>query len=189
MDSEVPGEITRLLRRVDAGDRKALGDLLPLVYEELRAIANGYMQSERCGHTLQPTALVNEAWLRLAKKERPEWIDRRHFYRAAAAVMRCILISHARRQKSLKRGGQSKRIPLDDAVAAFEEQGTDLLALHDALTRLEAIDDRQASLVELRFFAGLTISETAEVLGVSERTVHADWSLARAWLMREMDGA
>ena len=189
METALPGDVTRLLRRLDAGDRDAVADLLPLVYHQLHSLAASYLRGERHGHTLQPTALVNEAWLRLANKEDPKWESRRHFYRAAAAVMRSILVNHARDRRRLKRGGQSKQVPLDEALLAFEERALDLIALDEALTKLEGIDPRQTDMIELRFFAGLTIKETAEALGVSPRTVDADWSLARAWLLREMSVA
>jgi RNA polymerase sigma factor (TIGR02999 family) len=177
------------LGRLDAGDRDAIAELAPLVYNELHALAAHYLRHERNDHTLQPTALVNEAWLRLASREDPRWENRRHFYRAAAIVMRSILVNHARDRRRLKRGGQSKRVPLDDALLAFEDRAVDLIALDDALTKLALLDPRQIDIVELRFFAGLTIKETAETLGVSPRTVDADWSLARSWLQREMSAA
>jgi RNA polymerase sigma factor (TIGR02999 family) len=188
MGPELPGEVTRLLRRVDSGDREAINHLLPLVYGELRAMAGACLSGERRDHTLQPTALVNEAYLKLAAKDDPHWTDRRHFYRAAAVVMRSILINHARERRRQKRGGgEMKKIPLDDHLAVFEERALDLVALDEALEKLETIDARQTEMIELRFFAGLSIKEAAEVMGVSERTLQADWSLARAWLLREMD--
>ena len=189
VEDALPGDVTRLLGRLDAGDRDAIAELAPLVYNELHALAVNYLRHERDDHTLQPTALVNEAWLRLASREDPRWENRRHFYRAAAIVMRSILVNHARDRRRLKRGGQSKRVPLDDALLAFEDRAVDLIALDDALTKLALLDPRQIDIVELRFFAGLTIKETAETLGVSPRTVDADWSLARSWLQREMSAA
>jgi len=178
------GEITRILQRLDGQDRDAVADVLPLVYDELYRLAAGQMARERGDHTLQPTALVHEAYLRLAMRKDVCFNDRRHFYRTAAMVMRSILINHARDRKRLKRGGGARPLPLDEATAAFEERAIDLVALDEALTKLGEIDPRQSEMIELRFFGGLTIAETAEVLGVSERTVQADWTLARAWLLR-----
>lgn len=188
MKSASAEEISRLLQRLEAGDGDVYAELLPLVYDELHAIAAGYLRRERAGHTLQPTALVNEAYLRLANRKSPAWKDREHFYRAAAAVMRSILVNHARDRRRLKRGGDVQRIPLDESLAAFEERAIDLLALDEALTRLAALDRRQSELVELRFFAGLELREIAEILGIAERTVQADWALARAWLRQELTG-
>jgi len=186
MDTRIPGEVTKLLRRVSPSDRAALDDLLPLVYRELHALAQNKLRHQGPGHTLQPTALVNEAYLRLARQKRKEWTDSRHFYRAAANAMRCILINHARDRQRDKRGGGAVRVPLDEQVLLFEERAIDLLDLEEALQRLEERDARQVDVVELRFFAGLTVRETAEVLGVSARTVEDDWSFARAWLFREL---
>ena len=179
-------ELTRLLGRLGEGDRKAFEDLLPLVYEELHGIASTHLRRERPGHTLQPTALVHEAYLRLAAKDPPRWSDRAHFYRTAAKVMRAILINHARDRRRIKRDGASVPLPLDDVAAVYEERAVDLLALEEALDRLGEIDSRQAQVVELRFFAGLSIEDAAEVLGVAPRTVDSDWKLARGWLLREL---
>ena len=187
--STLPGEVTRLLKRVDDGDRNAVEELLPLVYDELRALAAGRLRYERSDHTLQPTALVHEAWLRLAEKSQPHWTDRKHFYRAAAVVMRCILVDHARARRRQKRGGATEPLPLDEHLAAFEERAIDLLALEEALQKLETIAPRQTDIIGLRFFVGLTSKETADTLGISERTAYADWSLARAWLLREISPA
>jgi RNA polymerase sigma factor (TIGR02999 family) len=186
MNSASSEEVSRLLERLEEGDRGVYAELLPLVYDELHAIAEGYLRRERADHTLQPTALVNEAYLRIAKRETPAWKDRRHFYRAAAAVMRSILVNHARDRRRHKRGGEAQRVPLDESLAAFEERAIDLLALDDALNRLAALDRRQSELVELRFFAGLELGQIAEILGVAERTAQADWTLARAWLRNEL---
>jgi RNA polymerase sigma factor (TIGR02999 family) len=189
MNNASAEEVSRLLERLEEGDRGVYAELLPLVYDELHAIAAGYLRRERADHTLQPTALVNEAYLRIAKRDAPAWKDRRHFYRAAAAVMRSILVNHARDRRRQKRGGQGQRLPLDESLAAFEERAIDLISLDDALTRLAALDRRQSELVELRFFAGLELREIAELLGIAERTVQADWALARAWLRRELSEA
>jgi len=178
--------VTRLLRRLDEGDREAFGELAPLVYEELRGIAGAHFRHERPGHTIQPTALVHEAYLRLAAKEPPRWHDRAHFYRAAATVMRSILVNHARDRRRLKREAGIELLPLDEAMAAYESRAIDLIALDEAVERLAVRDAGQANLVELRFFAGLSIDETAAVLGVSPRAVDTDWKLARGWLLREL---
>ena len=180
------GEITRILQRLGDDDRDAIADVLPLVYEELHGLAVRQMSRERGDHTLQPTALVHEAYARLASRKDGRFNDSGHFYRTAAAVMRSILINHARDRKRIKRGGGAAKIPLDDAHAAFEERAIDLVALDEALDKLARLDSRQAEMIELRFFGGLTIDETAQVLGVSERTVQGDWALARAWLLREI---
>lgn len=186
MHTGLEGEITRILKRLDGEDRDAVANVLPLVYDELYRMATSQMVRERNDHTLQPTALVHEAYVRLASRKDARFNDRRHFYRTAAMVMRSILINHARDRKRLKRGGGAQKLPLDEAMAAFEERAVDLIALDEALTKLGEIDPRQSEMIELRFFGGLTIAETAEVLGVSERTVQADWALARAWLLREV---
>jgi len=186
MKPPVPGEVTRILRRVAAGQRELLTELMPAVYSELHRLARQHLRGEREGHTLQTTALVNEAFLRLARQDPARWSDRRCFYRAASAAMRYILVNHARDRRRLKRGGGALRVPLEDALAVYEERALDLIALDESLARLEKIDPRAAEIIELRFFGGLTLKETAELLGVSERTVEADWSLARAWLRHEL---
>jgi RNA polymerase sigma factor (TIGR02999 family) len=184
--ADTQGDVTRLLRRLDGGEREALREVLPLVYDELRALAAARLARERPDHTLQPTALVHEAWMRLASKPEPHWQDRQHFLRAAAAVMRCILVDHARHC------GRQKRTPNGDGrspcthLGVYHERALDLLALDEALERLADMAPRQADIIELHFFAGLTMKEAGEVLGISERTAHADWRLARAWLWREL---
>jgi len=183
------GEITQLLKRLRGGEREALANLLPLVYEELHVLAEQQMAHERSDHTLQPTALIHEAYLRLAGRPSAEWVDRRHFFRAAAVVMRHLLVSHARQRNRLKRGAGAVRMGFDEALAMYEDRAIDLLALDEALVRLEAREPRQSSVVELRFFTGLSNSEVAEVLGVSQRTVEGDWAIARAWLLREVGSA
>ncbi len=179
-------EITRVLRRFSDGDRAVIPNLVPLVYEELHRLASIQMAGERANHTLQPTALLHEALYRLLQREQPNWENRAQFYRNAGAIMRYLLVNHARDRRRQKRGGDSKRVPLDDAIHWFEEQGLDLLALDEALEKLRGIDARQADLVELRFFAGISAEETATLLGVSVRTIQTDWSLCRAWLKREL---
>jgi RNA polymerase sigma-70 factor (ECF subfamily) len=179
--------VTQLLVEWQNGSPQALEMLLPLVYGELRAIARRYLSSESKGHTLQSTALVHEAYLKLVGQRGVRWQNRAHFYGIAAQMMRRILVDHARRQHRVKRGGLNTTLSLSDAMGVAEpEADVDLLALDEALTTLTAIDPRGARIVELRFFSGLTIEETAEVLGVSSGTVKRDWSTARAWLYREI---
>jgi RNA polymerase sigma factor (TIGR02999 family) len=181
----VGSKTTLLLRRIESGDREAGAELLELVYGELRGLAAGYMAGERAAHTLQPTALVHEAWVRLMGTEAGVWKDRAHFIGFAALAMRRVLVDHARRRRAEKRGG-GRREPLDAVVAVFEERGADLVALGEALERLEALDPELARIVERRFFAGATNAEVAADLGGSERTVERGWSTARAWLRAEL---
>ena len=183
---DTPGEVTRLLQAWSEGDAAALNHLTPLVYEELRRIAARYMGREHPGHTLETSALINEAYLRLVDAQRVRWQNRAHFFAVSAQVMRRILVDFARARQNLKRGGGARPISLDDAVVAARERSTDLVALHEALDRLAALSSRQSRVVELRYFGGLTEEEMAEVLGVSPRTVRHDWGLARAWLFREL---
>ncbi len=180
--------VTQLLREWSQdGDRQALDRLLPLVYTELHKQAARYLRKERVGHTLQPTALVHEAYLRLVNQRDVAWQNRAHFFGICAQLMRRILVDHARERQAEKRGGGGMvRVTLDERVAAVEEREVDLLALDEALTRLAAMDERQARVVELRFFSGLNVEETAEVMEVSPATVKLDWSMAKAWLRREM---
>jgi RNA polymerase sigma factor (TIGR02999 family) len=169
-------------------DDRQVDALLPVVYEELRRLAGAYLRRERPGQTLQPTALVHEAYLRLMKDRPDRWQNRAHFCAIAAHSMRQILIERARARGAQKRGGAQPRVTLDEGLIAGESPSVDLVALNEALERLEALDAEQARLVELRFFGGLTIEETAEVLNVSPITVKRDWTLARAWLYRELSG-
>jgi RNA polymerase sigma factor (TIGR02999 family) len=166
-----------------------LEDLLPGVYAELRRLAEAYLSRERPDHTLQPTALVHEAYLRLVDQRSVDWRNRAHFFGTAAEMMRRILVNHAHARRSVKRGGDMPRLALDDAVGFYEERDLDLVALDDALRELALLDARQSRVVELRFFAGLTIEETAEVLAISPATVKREWCLARAWLRREIRDA
>jgi len=184
-----PAEITRILETLSDGDHTAAAELLPLVYSELRMLAGGYLRGERSGHTLQPTALVHEAYLKIISGKHEEWKDRTHFFRVAAASMRHILVNYARDRKRLKRGGDYKRIPLDDALVMFEDSTHDMVSLDDCLTKLSEFDRRMGQVVELRYFGGLTTEETAEILNISKRTVEKDWNVAKLWLMREMDGS
>ncbi|MCB1023821.1 MAG: sigma-70 family RNA polymerase sigma factor, partial [Acidobacteria bacterium] len=169
------------------GRKEALDDLLPLVYAELRRQASGYLRKEREGHTLQTIALINEAYIKLIDKADIEWESRSHFFAIASTAMRRILVDHARTRKRKKRGGKDEDLPLDEAVfVSQKERSVDLVALDDALNRLVVFDERQAKVVELRYFSGLTIEETAEVLGVSNVTVRRDWTMAKAWLHQEI---
>jgi RNA polymerase sigma-70 factor (ECF subfamily) len=170
------------------GDRAALERLLPLVYGELHRMAAHYMHGERRGHTLQTSALVNEAYLRLADYRQMRWQDRAHFFAVAAQAMRRILVDHARRRGNQKRGGDVRKVSLDEALIVSDDRAAEVVALDDALARLAEIAPRKSQLVELRFFGGLGIEETAEVLQVSPGTVMRDWTLAKAWLRREMTG-
>jgi RNA polymerase sigma factor (TIGR02999 family) len=179
---KTPTEITQLLLDWTQGDETALEELLPLVFEELRRQASGYLRRERSGHTLQPTALVNEVYLRLIDQKRVRWKNRAHFFGVAAQLMRRILVDHARARHADKRGGPGEELPLDEALDTPIETDVDLLALDDALAALSQLDSRQARVVELRFFAGMTIEETAEVLGVTHATVERDWRSAKAYL-------
>jgi RNA polymerase sigma factor (TIGR02999 family) len=183
-----PGEITQLLRRAAAGDAKAESRLIETLYSELRQIAAGFMRRERSDHTLQPTALVNEAYLRLLGQRGIAWQDRGHFFSLAARVMRRILLDSARARGALKRGGKAcHQVDLEEGHRSTVEPGEKLLDLDAALQRLSTIDPKQARIVELRFFAGMTEGEIAEVLGISERTVKREWQMARAWLHAELE--
>ncbi len=182
-----PEEVTRLLEAVRAGEDGALDRLVPLVYDELRRIAASYARRERVGHTLQPTALVNEAYMRLADSGDKGWQNRAHVLAVAAQTMRHILVDYARARRAEKRGGDLARVTLDEALAA-PARDVDLLALDDALARLAALDPELARLVELRYFGGLTIRETSEVLRVSPKTVEREWETAKLWLRREVSG-
>jgi RNA polymerase sigma factor (TIGR02999 family) len=179
-------EITHLLLAWGNGDPVALEKLMPLVYEELRRLARHYMKHQPAGHTLQTTALVNEAYLRLIDSSRVQWASRAHFFAISAQLMRRILVDFARSRTNLKRGGGARQLSLEQALEVTAERGADLIALDDALTTLATMNRRQSQIVELRYFGGLSEEETAEALKVSERTVRRDWSLARAWLYREL---
>jgi len=179
-------QVTQLLLAWGEGERAALDELLPLVYEELRRLAHRYMAGERPDHTLQTTALVNEAYLRLIDVRQVRWENRAHFFAISAQLMRRILVEFARKRGSEKRGGGVQKVSLDEALIGPQEQGQDLVALDDALKAMAAVDPRQSKVVELRFFGGLTVEETAEALQVSPQTVLRDWRLAKAWLRREM---
>ena len=179
-------DITQALEQFSAGDRDALDRLLPAVYDQLRRMAERELRGERVGHTLSPTALVHEAYLKLVRLDRITWQGRAHFFGACAQAMRRILISHARHKNAGKRGSGAAHASIDDVVVAASERPEALLALDDALDRLAALSPRQAKVVECRYFAGMEIEEVAEVVGASPATVKRDWTAARAWLNREL---
>ncbi len=179
-------DITRALEQLSEGDQTAMAHLLPQVYAQLRAIARRELARERPDHTLTPTALVHEAYLKLVQLDRMDWRGRAHFFGACAQSMRRLLISHARRRNAGKRGGAARDITIDNAVVAMETRPAELISLDEALTRLEALSERQARIVECRFFVGMGIEETAEALGISPATVKREWTSARAWLNREL---
>jgi len=181
-----PHNVTLILQEWSAGDSDAPARLMPLVYTELRRLARDYLRRERSDHTLQPTALVHEAYLRLVDQTRLTWQNRAHFYGVAAQLMRRILVDHARTHGAQKRGGPTPKLSLDEARFSPEDRPADLLALDEALKALAETDERKARVVELRFFGGLNMEETAEVLQVSEKTVRRDWQMAKLWLHREL---
>ncbi len=180
-------DVTRILSAIEHGDAKAAGELLPLVYDELRRLAAAKMAHESPGQTLQATALVHEAYIRLVGSDKMSWNGRTHFFAAAAEAMRRILIEKARRKHRLKHGGDMQKVDLDDAFINIEEPSEDIIALDEALTKLAAEDPVKADLVKLRYFAGLTIEQSAEILGISRATADRYWSYARAWLFHEID--
>ena len=179
-------DITQLLLAWGAGDAAALDELMPIVYAELRKLARSYMRNQRADHTLQTTALVNEAYLRLIDSSRVKWQNRTHFFAISAQLMRRVLVDFARQRNSQKRGGEVQKVELDEALVVASEQKTDLVALDDALKALTEMNPRQSEVVELRYFGGLSEEEIAEHLGISVRTIRRDWSVARAWLYRRM---
>jgi RNA polymerase sigma factor (TIGR02999 family) len=180
--------ITELLVGYGRGDKEALDQLMPIVYDELRRQAARYLRRERPGNTLQTTALIHEAYVRLVDQRNVQWQNRAHFFGIAAQLMRRILVDHARAKKRVKRGGSDVRVSLGDATVAVKGQDLDVVALDEALQRLAQIDEQQSRVVELRFFSGLTVEETAEVMHISTATVKRDWSMAKAWLHRELSG-
>ena len=181
-------EITQLLGEWSGGDAGALEKLIPLVQPELHRLAHHYMSRERAGHTLQTTALLDEAYLRLVDNAKRNWQNRTHFVAAAAQLMRRIMVDHARERHSLKRGGGARKVTLDEAAFVTETRSEDLLALDEALERLAVQDPRKSQIVELRYFGGLTVEETAEFLKQSQRTVEREWNMAKAWLYRALSG-
>jgi RNA polymerase sigma factor (TIGR02999 family) len=183
-----PPDVTRLLAEATDGDHRALDQLLPLVYDELRRLAEGLMLRERASHTLQPTALVHEVYMKLVDQTRARWENRAHFFAVAAQAIRRILVDHARTHRRLKRGGEQTTLALDEGVVGSYQRTVDLIALDEALDDLDRHNPQQSRIVELRFFSGLTIEETAAVLGVSTATVERDWRYARARLYRRLGG-
>jgi RNA polymerase sigma factor (TIGR02999 family) len=181
-----PHRVTQLLQQWSHGDDAALADLTPLVYEELRRLAHHFMEGQRPDHTLQTTALVNEAYLRLADQTNPRWQNRAHFFAVAARAMRQILVSYARSYRAQKRGGGALKIELDEAALVSPEESKEIVDLHEALERLATLDSRKAQVVELKYFGGLNYDEMAEVLKISSVTVRRDWEFARAWLQTEL---
>ena len=181
-----PGDVTRLLLAWQNGDRGALERLIPLVYDELHRLAKNHLRKERPGHTLQPSAIVNETYLKLVDRPAANWQNRAHFFAISAQLMRRILVDSARAHRSKKRGAGLSKVTLDEALIGPQEKGQDLVALDDALTVLAEVDPRKSQVVELRFFGGLSAEETAEILKVSPDTVLRDWKLAKTWLKREI---
>jgi RNA polymerase sigma factor (TIGR02999 family) len=181
-------EVTQLLDQLSRGDREAMAEVMPLLYHELHKLARHHLGGERPDHTLQPTALVHEAYLRLAGQQRVHWQNRTHFFGIASQLMRRILIDYARNRHAEKRGGLARKVPLDDVVVS-DERAIDLIALDEALSSLAVIDPQQSQIVELRFFGGLTIEQTAQSVGVSPATVKRDLNVAKAWLHREIRNA
>jgi RNA polymerase sigma-70 factor (ECF subfamily) len=187
--SDPTSTISRLLESVRNGDAAAAAALTPMLYNELHRLAMHHMRNERPGHTLQATALVNEAYLKLIDNREANWQNRAHFLAIASQAMRRVLIDHARSKRRVKRGGLQQKVALEDVQIAAEEQTYDLIALDEALDRLAKVDARQGRIVELRFFGGLSVEQTAEVLSISPKTVKRDWAVARAWLHRELRNA
>ena len=181
-----PHRVTQLLQQWSHGDDSALAELTPLVYEELRRLAHHYMEGQSPNHTLQTTALVNEAYLRLADQTNPRWQNRAHFVAVAARAMRQIVVDYARSQRSQKRGGVALKVELDEVAILSPEQSKEIVELHEALERLDTLDSRKARVVELKFFGGLNYDEIAEVLKIARRTARRDWEFARIWLYREL---
>jgi RNA polymerase sigma factor (TIGR02999 family) len=186
MREELQHDVTQILREWSGGDRDAPERLMPLVYDEMRRLARSFLARERDGHTFQPTALVNEAYLRLVDQTRVNWQNRAHFYGIASSMMRRVLIDHARAHATEKRGGVAVHLSIDDVQVPVEKRAASFLALDEALEKLAQMDPRKARIVEMRFFGGLSDEEIAEVLGVSSRTVLRDWKTARLWLYREL---
>jgi len=184
--SQSPIDVTMLLKEISKGNQDAMSELVPMVYEELRRLAAYYLRRERSDHTLQATALVHEAYLRLVDQRHVDWKNRNHFFGVAAQLMRRVLLMHAREHNAAKRGGGAQKISLDETAVFSPAQADELVFLDELLTRLAALDQQQARIVEFRFFAGLSVQETAEVMNISTTTVKRDWAMAKAWLAREM---
>ena len=186
MNETQANEITEQLIAWSKGDETALDALIPAVYQELRRMADYYLRGENVGHSLQPTALVHEAYLRLIDQTKVDWQNRAHFFGVAAQMMRRILVDHAKAKHRVKRGGTATKVSLDETVNLSSDRAAELVALDDALKVLDELDERKSRIVELRYFGGLTVDETAQVLGVSDKTVMRDWNLAKAWLYQQL---
>ena len=186
-DEPAAGDMSTILRAWSGGDQSALEKLTPIVYNELRRLARRHMQHERPGHSLQATALVNEAYMRLVDYKRMQWQNRAHFFAVSSQLMRRILVEHARKRIKVKRGDGAQHVSLEDAIIVGSERPMDMVALDDALNELARLDPRKAQVVEMRFFGGLSVEETAEVLKISAVTVMRDWNTAKAWLYRELN--
>jgi RNA polymerase sigma factor (TIGR02999 family) len=189
MSDPLPPEVTQMLRQWNGRGGQALDELIPLVYDELRRMAHRHMAHERAGHTLQTTALVNEAYLKLKDGPLTQWQNRAQFFAVAAQMMRHILVDYARRHRTAKRGGGAEQVTLDDALLVSNGKTDEMLAVNDALLKLEQLDKRRSQVAVMRFFAGLSVEETAEALSISTETVTRDWRLARAWLRNELGAA
>lgn len=181
-----PTDVTLILKQLSAGDQEAVNKLVPVLYDELRRLAAYYLRKERSDHTLQATALVHEAYVRLVDQREVEWKNRNHFFAVAAQLMRRVLLDHARKHQAVKRGGPLPKVKLDDVVAMCEENAAELVALDGLLNRLSTIDPQQTRVVELRFFGGMSVEETAEVMNISPATVKREWAMAKAWFAREL---
>jgi RNA polymerase sigma-70 factor, ECF subfamily len=181
-------QVTQLLAQLTGGNRAVVDELLPLVYRELKRMAGGQLKGERPGHTLQATALVHEAYMKLVDQREVTWQNRAHFFGVAAQVMRRVLLDYAKSKHRLKRGGDVHRTSLDEALVVAEDRASDLVMIDEALTELEQLDARQGKVVELRFFGGLSVEETAEAMGISTATVKREWAMAKAWLYRRLSG-
>ncbi len=188
MDVPGPHEITRILKQVSAGQADAAGRLMEVVYPELRRLAASYFKDETKGHTLQPTALVHEAYIKLVDQRDVEWEGRSHFFAVGALAMRRVLVDYARQSRRHKRGGQWKQIELEDDVLLSRHNLDDILAVEEAVRKLAGLDERQAKIVEMRFFGGLSVDDVATATGLSKRTVEAEWTMAKAWLRRHLGG-
>jgi RNA polymerase sigma-70 factor, ECF subfamily len=187
METPRGNQVTQMLMDWSRGNKEALDQLIPVVYQELRRLASGYLRRERSDHTLQPTALINEAYLRLVDQDMPQWESRAHFFGVAARLMRQILVDHARGRAAARRGGDQQKLPLDEVPLFSEEQTIELLAFDEALARLAAFDERKCLVIEMRSFGGMDVEETAEALGVSAPTIKREMRLAKAWLLRELE--
>jgi len=187
MSKESPNEITQMLIELTDGNQEIVNQILPHIYDELKRLASSYLRKERVNHTLQPTALVHEAYMKLIDQKRVQWQNRAHFFGIAAQVMRRILLDHARKHQADKRGGEFEKLPLEEEILIVShDKSNELIALDDALESLAAIDEQKAKIVELRYFGGLSIEETAEVMGVSVPTINRQWRMAKAWLYSQI---